>query len=239
MVMVFPFLIGIGFGFVLSIPPGPIGVAVMKQALNGRRRQSILLGGGAAIMDLLYVLLGLQFTAALTQSFQHYVSQHSLWFLLFQLVAVALLIGYGIVNLKVRRVRLAVGRKPRRVEFVERLTQRFSMPLLVGIILALANLANPTFIPSLLYVAVFVQDMQFVAHSVVAHFAFSLGFGVGVLLWIAVLTEIFLHLRDRISPGVLELLHRFAGLTLIGLGTYLGYRVVTVVRWTEVLRFAF
>ncbi len=237
--MILPLIVGIAFGFVLSVPPGPIGVAVMKHALDGRRRQSLLLGGGAATIDALYVLLGLQFTAALTQSFQHYVSQHSLGFLVLQLVAVVLLITYGVINLKVRRVRLSVQRKPRRLMLTERLTQRLSMPLVVGMVLALANLLNPTFIPSLLYMAVFVQDLQWVPHHMVAHLAFSAGFGIGVLLWVGLLTELFLHLRSRISPSVLELLHRFAGLTLIGLGTYLGYRVVTVVRWADILRFAF
>lgn len=237
--MVIAFVTGLIIGFLLSIPPGPIGVSIMKKALQGNKKGGYLIGLGAALMDILYVFVAFHFTAMLTRTMQQYISQHSLAFLLLQLIVVALLIGYGVLNLKIKRVRLVTSYKPQSITLTESISQRITVPFFVGVTLALANLANPTFLPSILYMVMVLHEQQLWISGFAANAFFSLGFGIGVMIWISILVELFAHLRNRLSISVLHMLHRFAGITLIGIGTYLGYRVLSVVRWTDLLRFVF
>ena len=48
-----PLLLGFAAGFLGAIPPGPVGVVVASHAAEGRTRQGVLTGLGAALVDTL------------------------------------------------------------------------------------------------------------------------------------------------------------------------------------------
>ena len=96
-------------------------------------------------------------------------------------------------------------------------------PALSGVLLALTNLANPMFLPSLIFVMSLLQVRGWVGHAVGDHLMYALGFGGGAALWYVLLLRTVTHLRAQFSPTVLPMLARVAGGVLLlcaGLLTY-------------------
>ncbi len=56
--------------------------------------------------------------------------------------------------------------------------------------------------------------------------AFALGVGVGVYIWLHILTKIIIKYRDKIKTSVLDKLIYGLGIMLIFIGIFLGYRAV-------------
>ena len=76
--------LGLGalLGFVMSIPPGPISIAVIKQGINGDTRAGGLIGLGAAGVDVLYALLAVFASSAIVGALETFFAGHP-WYLLF------------------------------------------------------------------------------------------------------------------------------------------------------------
>lgn len=234
--MITALLSGIIVGFVLAMPPGPIAVAVMKSGLKDTFRKGIGIGIGAALMDIFYCLILMLTTSSIVGETAAFLSNNQLLVLFFQLACVVVMIGYGVLNLRVKRTPLAVEGENKRPSLVERISSKG--PFFIGIGISLTNLANPTFLPSLGYMTLLMQQYGVVEHNSSDHILFSIGFGVGMFGWISLLLRMMIRYRDRMSPRFIEGLHRFAGLTFIGFGTYIGFRVFSVVKWPELLRIA-
>jgi threonine/homoserine/homoserine lactone efflux protein len=234
--MITALLSGIIVGFILAIPPGPIAVAVMKSGLKDTFRKGIGIGFGAALMDILYCLVLMLATSSIVDETTSLMNNNQLLVLFFQIACVAIMIGYGILNLRVKRTPLPVEGAVKKRSLVDRISDRG--PFFIGVGISLTNLANPTFLPSLAYMTVLMQQYGAVDARMSDHILFSFGFGVGMLGWISLLLRMMIRFRDRMSPRFIEGLHRFAGLTFIGFGTYIGFRVFSVVKWPELLRLA-
>src|SRR4029453_7020709 len=65
--MVTALLVGLGLGFVLAIPPGPIAIAILRQALAGQARAGVAMALGASAMDILYMCIAGWASVALHQ----------------------------------------------------------------------------------------------------------------------------------------------------------------------------
>ena len=76
-------------------------------------------------------------------------------------------------------------------------------------------------------------------NSALNNFIFALAFGLGNFLWLYLISRILVHYQNKMSTQTLARIHQFAGITLIGFGTILGYRVITLTHWPEIIRFAF
>jgi hypothetical protein len=99
------------------------------------------------------------------------------------------------------------------------------------------NLANPAFLPSLLYLGVLGAPVPLgAAEQMMTVVAFAGGFGTGNLLWLSFLAYGMHHFRRRLSGESLERLYRLMGLALIGVGTLLGIRVLMATKWHELAR---
>src|SRR5438094_524934 len=79
--MVTALLLGLVVGFVLAMPPGPIAVACIRQALAGQARDALALAIGASAMDIVYALLAAGASAALVGSLGAMVTENA-WLLL-------------------------------------------------------------------------------------------------------------------------------------------------------------
>lgn len=236
--MVTSLLSGIILGFVLAIPPGPIAVAVMKAGLQDNGSKGMGIGFGAALMDVFYCLAVMMAMTPLAAQTDSFMRNNQTLVLVLQIVCVAAMIIYGIVNLRTRRT--PVYTEPVRsgsAAWVERIGSKG--PFFIGVGISLTNLVNPTFLPSLASMSLFMQKLGFVDLHLSSQLLFSLGFGAGMLGWIVVLLRTILKYRSRMSPRLIDSLHRFAGITFIGFGTYIGYRAFSVVKWPELLRLVF
>lgn len=236
--MITALLSGIILGFLLAMPPGPIAVAVMKAGLQDNVRKGMGIGIGAAVMDVFYCLLLLLATGSVRDETTAFLDSNQTLVIVLQVACVAAMIIYGVLNLRVKRTPLHVEERPGGMsQVVERIGSKG--PFFIGIAISLTNLANPTFLPSLASMSMIMQNNGLVEVHLPDQLLFSLGFGAGMMGWIVLLLRTILRYRSRMSPRFIEALHRFAGITFIGFGTYIGYRAFSVIKWPELLRLAF
>ncbi len=233
--MVTSLLSGIILGFVLAIPPGPIAVAVMKAGLQDNGRKGVGIGIGAALMDVFYCLIVLMATAPLTGQLTSLLNNNQNLVLVLQVACVAAMIIYGIINLRVKRTVPQIEPAPSKgTALVERIGSKG--PFFIGVGISLTNLVNPTFLPSIGSMSMLLQERGFVDTHISSQLLFSVSFGIGMMGWIALLLRTIIKYRSRMSPRLIDTLHRFTGITFIGFGTYIGYRAFSVVKWPELLR---
>jgi threonine/homoserine/homoserine lactone efflux protein len=236
--MIIALLAGLIIGFVLAIPPGPVGVTTIRLSIDKGIRHSTLSALGTGLMDFIYCLLVIFATSAILKLVNGFFDKYPILLLGFQISVVVLVIIYGIVNIKFKNN--VINRKKSKskpFKFISKLSSRG--PFLLGIAVAIANVANPTFLAALAYITVNVQKFVFPENTVQLNVIFAFAFGVGNFLWLYVLSRILIHYKDKMSTQALARIHQFAGITLIGFGTILGYRVVTVTHWGEIMRYVF
>ena len=233
--MVTSLLSGIILGFILAIPPGPIAVAVMKAGLQDNGRKGMGIGFGAAFMDIFYCLLLLMATSSIAVQTESFRNNNQLLVVILQITCVAAMIIYGIINLRAKRSALhSEERRPATSAFIENISSKG--PFFIGIGISLTNLVNPTFLPSIASMTMLMQKYGFVDTHIISQLLFSVGFSVGMMGWIVLLLRTILKYRTRMSPRFIDGLHRFAGITFIGFGTYIGYRAFSVIKWPELVR---
>ncbi len=227
-------LAGTGIGFLLAVPAiGPVSLSVLRSSLTQGRRAGIYVALGAALVDALLCFLAL-FATGFLGMLIGFAGMHPILSLLLQLSCVGLLIGYGILQLQQKRSFPAppeLSQHP----VVAQLLRRGHF--FVGMGMALTNIANPTFPSSLAYIAVIAHEFQLVrTEQWWSLTAFAAGFGAGNLCWLALLAYGIHHFRRYLRGEAMERLRHFVGIALIGLGTLLGIRILTAVRWHDVLR---
>jgi threonine/homoserine/homoserine lactone efflux protein len=232
----FSLIPGIIIGIILALPPGPAALTAIKLGLSNSSRQGFLSGLGTAVMDFFYCLLAIFATSAIIEWAKNISEHYPLLVTFIQLIIVIMVISLGISHLKSSK-KIPNDENTPSFSFIERLSSRG--PFFIGVGIALANVINPTFLPSLGYVALNVQQFGFIEVNAISHVFFAIGFGLGNLLWLILLVKTFVHFKSRMSTEFITKIHKFTGLTLIGFGTFLGYRVLEVVKWSEILRFVF
>src|SRR6266571_2470257 len=120
--MVTALLVGLVVGFVLAMPPGPIAIACLRQALAGQAREGLALALSASAMDIGYALLAAFASSALVGALRGLVTDNAWYLLAFQGGCIVVLVVLGL---------------------------RYCRP--TGVLIALTNLASPTFLPSLIF----------------------------------------------------------------------------------------
>ncbi|MCX7879755.1 MAG: LysE family transporter [Ignavibacteria bacterium] len=228
---------GVIIGIALAIIPGPAALTSIKLGLGYSSRHGYLAGLGIAFVDFIYCLFAVFTTSAILHLFLSFSNNYPTIILLIQFLIVIALVGIGVLQL---RGRINVGEQDiagKGFRFLDKLSDRG--PFFIGVGIALANAINPTFLPSLGYVTLHIQKFGIIESSTISHFLFSLGFGLGNLIWLSFLVKVFVAFKPRMSQNLINRIHKFAGLTLIGFGTFLGYRVLEISKLSELLRFVF
>jgi len=222
-------LVGLVVGFVLAMPPGPIAMACIHQALAGQAREGVALVLGASAMDIGYALLAACASSALVGALWGMVLHHAWALLAFQGGCIVVLVVLGLRSCRstthgdAARARPEARSRPR----------GDASPYLRGVLIALTNLASPTFLPSLIFAMSLLQVRGWVGHAVGAHVMYALGFGVGGALWFVLLLRTLTHLRAQISPTVIPLMYRVAGGVLLLFAGMLTYHMVTTTAWSR------
>lgn len=235
--MLLALILGAVIGYVLAIPPGPIGMASIRTGVNDGWRQAMKLAIGAGIFDLLYCALAMMATSAIVGMMDEWGTQWPLFRPGFQVLVVVLMIVFGIHQMRVKAPEARLVPSKRAGTIVSKAASHG--PFFVGVGFAVANLANPTFIPSLAAMTAFVQKSDLYESTVMSNVAFSVGFGVGNVLWLFTLVRIVLAFRERMTPMFIKRIQQISGATLIGFGTFYGVRVLVITKWADLFRLAF
>lgn len=232
--MVIAVLFGIMTGIAVAIPPGPISVILLKNTLNHGKRRGILIASGTIVLDFLYCLAFSFAGGSLFGRVEAVLNEFSTAFMVFQAVCVVALLAYGIHSFRNHPLADASLNEPQ----YGGLTRRFAShgPFFLGLGLSLMQIANPAFAPLMTYISLLTHDYGIVhQHNALEYGSFSAGYACGIFLWLYTLIRLSLRYRRVLSADFMFRLNRFVGLTLIGFGTYLGYRVTLLIKWSEML----
>jgi len=227
--MVTALLVGLGLGFVLAIPPGPIAIAILRQALAGQVRAGVALALGAAAMDSVSACIAGWASSALVESLPGTMRDHAWGLLAVQSGCIVVLVGCGLRYIRTPAREVAAHAR----QEAQARTRSAASPALLGVLLALAALTNPTFLPTLLFLTGVMQARGWVGTDVGAPVVYALGFGTGSALWFVLLLRILTPLRARLSPQVLPRLSRVAGGAMLLCAGILTYHLVTATPWTR------
>ncbi len=235
--MLISLVAGVIAGFVLAMPPGPVGVTAIKLVLDKGKKPALLAALGTTVMDFIFAFLTVFATSAIISLLDNFAEKYPIGVLLIQIVVVAAIVAYGILLRKSKGEENNDNKKAKTYSFIEYLKHRG--PFLLGFAVALANIANPTFLGSISYVAVLLQKWAFIDSSIIGRTIYALGFGVGTFLWLYILVKVIVFYKPRMSENMIFKIKKFAGLTLIGFGTLLGYRVIAFTNWGQILHILF
>ncbi|MDX2187441.1 MAG: LysE family transporter [Opitutaceae bacterium] len=190
-------LTGIGVGFAIAAPVGPIGLLILKRSIVESRMSGFVSGLGAATAD----VTGAAVAAFGIQAILDLVDSHAT---AMQVAAGAFLILFGILTLK---------SPPPSHEAARPIHER-NLWVAYGSTVAL-TLANPMTIVSLLVICAGV-GLGAASRSEAA--LFVAGVGIGSTAWWAILSSAAAWFGSLISRKAFRWINAAAGLALIGFG---------------------
>ncbi|HAW09169.1 MAG TPA: hypothetical protein DCW42_08415 [Bacteroidetes bacterium] len=229
-------LIGAIVGFVLAIPPGPIGMTTIKMSAFNTKSNAYHLIFATSLMDIFYILLTFFMTSAIVGSFDKFTTKYTLITSILQVSVVLIFIAFGIYNLIQKKEKSkpeTLSTAEPKIKFLDKLSNRG--PFFLGIALALSNLANPSFLPSLGFVTLQIAAWEIFPLSISNKIIFGVSFGIGNFLWLYLLINVISTNKHRLSENFLLRLRQLTGITFLSFGTYLGYQVFRFLPWREIL----
>lgn len=230
-------LLGLAGGFVLSIPPGPLSIAVTKQGVEGRFLPGFKVALGAALMDIVYMLIATFTSSAIVVALTSLITGSQWLPLAFQLLCIGVLLFMGIRYLKSEYCKEATNLSTRRQLAQEQKAKALgrSSPLFLGVLIALTNLATPTFLPSMIAFVGYFHANGGLQQGALNSAAFSIAFGLGTAIWFFFFLRILIRFRRKLSDTFITSIYRFAGGTFILFAAIIAYNVVTTTEWSGLL----
>ena len=226
-------------GFVLAMPPGPIAMASVRMGLEKNSRDAFQMSLGTATMDMIYCLLALFAASAINSSIGNFLDNNPIITIAFQSLIISALLYFGIKQLKSNTIKESSINETKisSNNYIKNLKSKG--PLMLGFALSLTNIANPTFLPTLTVLTTWVQKLEFFALSFNNNLLFALGFGIGNFFWLYLLAFIVKSNKHRISDNYIFRIKQFAGLTFIGFGGIIGWRMLTFTNWSNIAKLIF
>ncbi len=240
--MLIAIVVGAIIGLVLAMPPGPIAMASIRMGLEKSSKEAFQMALGTASMDAIYCLVAMFATTAIESTVGVFLSNNPILTIAFQSLIIAALLYFGFLQLKKKKVypnEINEGNNSNSAtsNLISNLKSRGA--IMLGLALSLTNIANPTFIPTLTVMSAWVHKMELFATGYQANLLFALGFGIGNFLWLYFLSIIVKSNKHRISDNYMNRIRQFAGLTFIGFGGIIGWRMLTFTNWSQVAKLLF
>ena len=228
--------IGIILGIVLAIVPGPVAVGAMRFSITNGRKGGLIYCLGSGMMDCLYCLAAVFATSTAVGALGGFSDEHPVWAFGIQLVVVLAIVVFGLLQFKEAKKDNRNGVEELHESSNAMLNHfRHRGPFFIGIGISLTNLPSPTFLPSLAYVTLQVQDFHFFTVNTLNNFLMALGFGLGNFIWLSCVVKAITHYKSKFSSKFISVIYKFAGYTLLCFGGVLGYKVFTLTKWPEIL----
>lgn len=233
--MLIALLIGTIIGFVIAVPPGPVSVSAAKLSVFSSKKSSTSFITATGLIDFFFALSTTFAATAIARAISSFTSSHILITNIIQISVVLLFILFGILSIiKSKKINSIEIKSNPKIPFLDRLAQRG--PFFFGVAIATSNLANPTFLPSLGYLSIQVESLNYFTFDFGTKIFYAVGFGLGNFLWLYLMTSILHFNKDKISSLFQKRLQQFAGITFISFGTLLGYKLFQVIHWQDIFR---
>jgi threonine/homoserine/homoserine lactone efflux protein len=230
--MIGALFLGIAIGFALCIAPGPIAVAFMKKAVVGEIKPAFMVGLGAATMDVVFNLLAAFASSAIVVSLSNLFVRNRWLSLMFQMLSVVVLVVLGLRYYRQRHVPTENDLMAQEaVQEAKAKQYSHGSPFFLGVMLAVTNIATPTFFPSMVAAVSYLHAEGFLVRSVETNILYATGFGLGTVLWFGVLTRFFAKHRRKLSDGFVNTMFKIAGGTLLICAALLVYNILRGTEW--------
>jgi len=221
--LVLSILLGGLIGFILALPPGPVAVTVMASALRGKWRHGIAAAAGASLADGFFALGVLFASSALGEVLMQLLSHHPTLALIGEIAVAAALLTYAF-----RLGRSSVLRHSS--HFREELGRSVRGTMLSAAVTALANVVNPTFLPSL--AGSFAAALSYLvrhnaASSTGTKVLIALGFSGGTFLWLFVVVGLIVRNHARFSLRHIMMLRRIGAAIVFAFTLVLLWHIAT------------
>jgi threonine/homoserine/homoserine lactone efflux protein len=227
-------LVGIVVSFGMAIVPGPIAVAVIKQALEGHYKPGLKIAASASSMDVLYALIAAFASSVIVTTAKTFVAERPWLMVGVQLAAAIILTVLGLRYFRATMKDAVATQKQE--ELSEEKARRLGMksPYMVGVMIAITNLASPTFLPTLTSIVGYIQGKEWIASDALSNIAYGVGFGIGAFLWFLLLLRFLYKHRTRIAPNFIGRIYKFAGVTFFIFAAVILYHLIFQTAWTKV-----
>jgi threonine/homoserine/homoserine lactone efflux protein len=211
-VLLTSFAAGMACGFVVSIPVGPVNLAVINTALQRGFLRAFLVGLGAIAAETVYA------TASLAG--HSTIGEWPVARYLLRVTAVVVIAGVGLRALRFKEERAEAAD----AATVQRADQRWHHPraFMFGFFLTISNLMLVVLWATLAAV-LFAHD--WVQPELPSRAACAAGVLAGGSLWFLLLAHFVAHAHRRVSPRTLTLLVRACGVVFLGCAALLAYHL--------------
>jgi len=233
-------LLGLVIGYVLAIPPGPITFAAIRMGFRAGWPSAVRLAIGAGALDIVYCLVAMVATSAVSDHVGALMAAFPAAATSMQLAITGAMIGFGVLQLRTPKSTTdpasdSTGEGDEEETVRRSLLSRLRShgPVFIGIGFALANMANPTFLPALAAMSALVQQTGWYQPSISNAILFSIAFGIGQASWLLTVVRMLLRHRDRMTPTFIHRLQQAAGVVLILFGTGYALRILTLAHGTS------
>jgi threonine/homoserine/homoserine lactone efflux protein len=229
-------IVGLVVGFVLAIPPGPIGFAVVKHAVERKNRAAAELAGGAATMDTVYATAATFASSTVVAALGESLTRHRWIALVFQIACVAVLVVLGARYWRGAPDAAPASERAFAVEQAQEARAKklgVANPFLFGMFVAITNVASPTFLPSLVFLTGFLTTAGWLPLDTGSRLLFALGFGLGTFGWFLALLRALMAMKDKLAARISVRVQRFAGGAFIAFAAILAAKVVASAEWAR------
>ncbi len=234
--MIIAIVAGTIIGLVLAMPPGPIAMASIRMGLEKTSKEAFQMALGTAAMDMFYCMIAMFAATAIDNTIGVFLSENPILTIAFQSLIISGLMYYGFLQLKKKKITSLENNHQSNNNYYSRFIDNLKSKgtLMLGLALSLTNIANPTFIPTLTVMTTWVHKLELFTINYQANLLFSVGFGIGNFLWLYLLSIIVKSNKHRISDNYIDRIRQFAGLTFIGFGGIIGWRMLTFTNWSQI-----
>lgn len=201
-------IVGFVVGFAMSVPIGPINIAIMMKGLANRWGQGLMIGGGTGLMDIVYCMAAMFGISA--------VISNPVVALILQITTFAIFLTFGI---KTTFFKIAEARI-QQTEEAPGLKRYF----LVGILL---YFSNPSFIATWITVAGIVHSYHVIHPTTYEDIMFAAGTGLGTFTWFFTLLQIVKKYKVRFTANQIQNISRAFGALLLIITAVMGWNLIT------------
>jgi threonine/homoserine/homoserine lactone efflux protein len=243
--MLITLIAGILTGYIVSIPPlGPIAFAIISKGINGRVKDGLMIGIGAASMDFVYALAAFGgislIISLLPDTVKYFYTEHYYTIeiiLTFSACLIVVIYGIKIMRSKVSMQKMEEEQSQKLQEAQEKakavkekaseFVKQHNVPvkpkingamLLMGIMLTLSSITLPA---SWFAIIGYIKGYGIIDKSFWGGFSFSIGALIGTAFWFYTLLKLITGNKHKITPSTVSKLNIISGCILIFLGIFL------------------
>lgn len=201
-------IVGLMAGFLISIPVGPINVAVVNTFIKHNFKLAFAIAVGGGLMDFAYFIVFLS-GLSLFQLPDQTV-------LILKIVGVLFIFGFGIKEVFIKKANFNLNESVNKKK-----------PTLIGFFLlgVIIYASNPTLLATMSGLAAFFRSWNLIANDFYHYLAVSIGLGVGSALWSYVLIVVMRKYQKRLPEQFFINFSRTCGVLIILISFYMAFTI--------------